>query len=216
MPSPTTLPEQAGRVTFNVAASQSTPELPLVLLPWRGIRSGVSRIDYSHCRRTWDHVHRNPGRIYKALCFGVHTRISTFFHYTFPCLGLCRPVFAHILTQHMVWHKRHRASPNALMYFFPAAVSIFVQVYNKIAQQAMGDIKDLQSRVDAGEACPALGEKADSICNQVGLSAASFCRCFCVFFAVVYLALLLFLNRCCCCCCRRCRLGVQSFPALTA
>lgn len=31
----------------------------------------------------------------------------------------------------------------------------------------MGDIKELQSRVDAGEACPALGEKADTICNQV-------------------------------------------------
>ncbi|CAM9610393.1 unnamed protein product [Scytosiphon promiscuus] len=39
-------------------------------------------------------------------------------------------------------------------------------VYNKIARQAMGDIRELQSRVDAGEACPALGEKADSICNQ--------------------------------------------------
>ncbi|CAM9587078.1 unnamed protein product [Hapterophycus canaliculatus] len=39
-------------------------------------------------------------------------------------------------------------------------------VYNKIARQAMGDIKELQTRVDAGEACPALGEKADSICNQ--------------------------------------------------
>lgn len=44
---------------------------------------------------------------------------------------------------------------------------LVLQVYNKIARQAMGDIKDLQSRVDAGEACPALGEKADSICNQV-------------------------------------------------
>lgn len=40
------------------------------------------------------------------------------------------------------------------------------QVYNKIARQAMGDIKELQTRVDSGEACPALGEKADSICNQ--------------------------------------------------
>ncbi|CBJ32213.1 conserved unknown protein [Ectocarpus siliculosus] len=39
-------------------------------------------------------------------------------------------------------------------------------VYNKIARQAMGDIKELQTRVDSGEACPALGEKADSICNQ--------------------------------------------------
>lgn len=31
----------------------------------------------------------------------------------------------------------------------------------------MGDIKDLQQRVDAGEVCPGLGSKADSICNQV-------------------------------------------------
>ena len=41
------------------------------------------------------------------------------------------------------------------------------QVYNKIARQAMGDIKELQSRVDVGEVCPGLGAKADSICNQV-------------------------------------------------
>ncbi|CAM9232013.1 unnamed protein product [Ascophyllum nodosum] len=39
-------------------------------------------------------------------------------------------------------------------------------VYSKIARQAMSDVKELQARVDAGEVCPGLGSKADTICNQ--------------------------------------------------
>ncbi|CAM9530959.1 unnamed protein product, partial [Chrysoparadoxa australica] len=48
-------------------------------------------------------------------------------------------------------------------------------VFTKITDKALSDISALREQVDAGEVCPGLGSKADSICNEAleGFSTAA-------------------------------------------